>query len=283
MISLSRRTFLAGSAALALGACGSSKGSGGVASGTAVVRFFDDGFTIPGRQRLPLGLRDKNAALLLDGPATLTARLFDNAGTAVGRPLTAAKSNDPLIPRPFWAFSTAIEQPGIFRLDVSAGSKKIDEVNFTVSAPSAVVIPKPGEALPALATPVTGNAQGVDPICTRNPMCPFHTVSLDDALKLGKPVALLIATPAHCKTAVCGPMVDLLVAQQPMFGDKITLIHAEVYADDGATAPAPIIAKYNLDFEPTIYFVDPKGLVVNRIDVLWQTSELVTALGGLVS
>lgn len=52
--------------------------------------------------------------------------------------------------------------------------------------------------------------RGVDEICARRPPCGMHEMSLDAALREGRPVMLTFATPAHCQPAVCGPMVDTI-------------------------------------------------------------------------
>src|SRR3546814_11078234 len=70
---------------------------------------------------------------------------------------------------------------------------------------------KPGDAIPAVATPPPTDARGVNPICTAEPACPLHDVSLADALGEGRPIALLVATPAFCQIAICGPVLDVLL------------------------------------------------------------------------
>ena len=43
--------------------------------------------------------------------------------------------------------------------------------------------------------------RGVDPICTREPeVCPFHDITLTEALAAGKPVVYYVGTPAFCST-----------------------------------------------------------------------------------
>ena len=61
-------------------------------------------------------------------------------------------------------------------------------------------------------TPTFDDARGVDPICTRSPEpCPFHDRTLTDVVESGEPVALLISTPGFCQTAICGPVLELLM------------------------------------------------------------------------
>ena len=62
--------------------------------------------------------------------------------------------------------------------------------------PSKDPIPKPGENLPPFDTPTTADGRGVNPVCTRQPACALHDLTLTQALQTGKPVAYLIGTPA---------------------------------------------------------------------------------------
>jgi hypothetical protein len=132
-------------------------------------------------------------------------------------------------------------------------------------------------------TPTTTDAAGVDPICTRTPPCDLHAVSLREALAAGGPIALSIATPEFCQTAICGPVLDLLIEALADY-PTITGIHAEVYADprgdDDPTAGglAPITDEFALTFEPTLYLVDATGTIVTRLDSVYDRVELREAL-----
>ena len=77
-------------------------------------------------------------------------------------------------------------------------------------------------------------------------------------LAAGQPVAYLIGTPAYCKTAVCGPVLDLLLDEQDSRPD-ITMIHAEVYTDDTIEVVAPAVTAYSLNFEPVLFVADASG------------------------
>jgi hypothetical protein len=125
------------------------------------------------------------------------------------------------------------------------------------------------------------DARGVDPICTRSPACPLHDATLTESLAGGRPVAYLVGTPAHCKTAVCGPVLDLLLAERDARGDAIAMVHAEIYTDDTITTVAPAVQAYNLEFEPVLFLADASGTLVERLDAIWDAAELRTALDRL--
>ena len=78
-------------------------------------------------------------------------------------------------------------------------------------------MPAVGERLIPLPTPTTTEGRGVDPICTRQPTCPFHEQTLEEAMGSGKAVAFIISTPQFCQTAICGPVLDLLIVGAALF------------------------------------------------------------------
>ncbi len=82
----------------------------------------------------------------------------------------------------------------------------------------------------SLDTPTVADARGVDPICTADPVCALHDVTLADALAAGGPVALLVATPGvlpgRRPAGRCSTCCSTAVAAHP----DVHFLHAEVYA-----------------------------------------------------
>jgi hypothetical protein len=145
-----------------------------------------------------------------------------------------------------------------------------------------VTIPRAGDPLPVFATPTLADPLGVDPICTDDPACPFHQTSLDQSLREGRPVALLVGTPAHCTTGICGPVLNLLEDAAATYGDRVAFVHAEVYTDDTLQTPTEAIRQLSLTFEPSLFVVDASGAVNSRLDVIYDATELAAALDAVV-
>jgi hypothetical protein len=131
-------------------------------------------------------------------------------------------------------------------------------------------MPVPGDPAISVATPTFANHRGVEPICTAKPPCSMHAVSLDAALKSHKATVLIIATPAFCQSALCGPEVELVDEMAKEFGARANFIHVEVYKDNKpATVQrqllSPAAAAWKLDQEPATYFIDTAGVVRERV------------------
>ena len=288
---VSRRVLLAGAAATAvLAACGSgddgsSSSATDASSGSATARIpfgtyvvaqrFPQNVQEPGLQRLPISLATADGRLVSDGPDVLNAEVNDADGAPLDLSISASRRD--LESGPYYAFRVPIESPGVYYLVVEGGPE--EGAAFQVMEPGSVEVPGPGSPMPPFDTPTVDDGRGVDPICTREPEpCPFHDITLTEALLAGKPVAYLIGTPAFCQTGTCAPALESMIDVQDRYGDSFSWIHAEVYTDNTATTPSDAVTAANLSFEPVLFVVGADGNVVERLDAVWDESELVEVL-----
>jgi hypothetical protein len=204
--------------------------------------------------------------------------VVDVDGNPLGNRITAVRRDT--TPAPYYDFHPALDTAGFYALVVDGGPP--DGASFQVAEPAAVPVPIPGRPLPPFDTPTVDDGRGVDPICTREPEpCPFHEVTLTEALAAGKPVAYYVGTPAFCSTGSCAPALESLIEVQDQFGDAFTFVHAEVYTDLQATETAPAVAAVGMYYEPALFVTDAEGVVVQRLDAVWDTSELVEVLNAV--
>lgn len=288
---LTRRHFLVGVvAAGALAACGSSEGSGadGATSATSgvptqpvgdgryvLVQRFPQNVQEVGPQRLPMSLATSDGTLLQDGPATLAAQVTSQDGTPLGDPITATRRD--VSPGAYYDFRTEIDEEGFYFLVVDGGPA--EGAAFQVMAPGTVGVAGPGDQLPPFDTPTVDDARGVGTICTRTPEpCPFHDVTLTEALESAKGVVYLIGTPAFCQTGTCAPALESIIDIADEYADEYVFVHAEVYDDDTATVAAPAVDAAGLTYEPVVFITDANGTIVERLDAVWNGDELVEIL-----
>ena len=292
---VSRRLLLGGAAASAfLVACGSSDdGSSSadadadsgdasdsaapeIAFGTYVLaQRFPQNVQEPGLQRLPISLASADGRIVSDGPDSLNASVDDADGKPLGIDISATRRD--LESGPYYSFRVPIETPGIYYLIVDGGPE--GGAAFQVMEPGSVTVPGPGDPMPPFDTPTVDDGRGVDPICTRQPEpCPFHDLTLTNALLSGKPVVYLVGTPAFCQTGTCAPALESMIDVQDQFGETFSWVHAEVYTDNTATTPAPAVEAASLTFEPALFVIAPDGTVIERLDAIWDETELVEVL-----
>ena len=321
---LSRRRFLAttaatGGRALALSRFLQIAGSAGATAGlgttlaacgdapvapTVVPLFSPDRVLAAGRlQRIPLALvapdadRDPVALPPDDGEITVVIRLDDEeidrvdvAGRVVEHDHVGEPDPDHQHANLFryYPLRSTLPQPGIYDLTIEVAGTSTT-LPIQAFDPSEISVPLPGERFPAVRTPTVEASDGVDPLCTRIEPCPFHTVSADDVLAAGRSLALLVATPAYCSTAYCGPVLETLVEASGAYPD-LDIVHVEVYANptevdgnvlDPAIRLAPAVERLGLGFEPSLFLIDADGILADRIDNVFDRTELDEVLDTL--
>ena len=293
---VSRRAVLVGGASLAvLGACGNDKKQVGSneprvtnPDGTkySLVAFFDGANSVRAgvAQRVTFGLGDAQGALVDSGPAELAIDVLSGS-KVIAR--TNPDRHRKGLSRGYYPVEFTPPKPGFYTARTMIDGHPV-EASF--QAARKVLIPQVGQSMVVADTPTVADHRDVAPICTRSPACPLHDLNLRDALGNGKPLALLIATPAYCQTAICGPVLDVLLSQRAEFGERIQMIHAEVYAD-GKTAAAdinkaklaPALKAYRLPFEPALFLSRADGKIAYRLDTIFDEVELRAALQSMVA
>jgi hypothetical protein len=140
-------------------------------------------------------------------------------------------------------------------------------------------IPAVGDPAPRIHTPTTASVGGdVTKIDTRVPPDDMHDVDLYDVLGR-RPVALLVATPALCRSRVCGPVADVAAQLQTVYGDEVDFIHNEVYVgNDYAQGLRPQLRAFGLTTEPWLFTIDRDGRVAARLEGAFGVDEFRDAV-----
>lgn len=184
----------------------------------------------------------------------------------------------------YYALRTVFPEPGVYDIEVDFGDS-VASLPVQIFAAEDVALPGVGDRFPNLETPTFSEPSGVDLVCSRVPECPLHSVSAADVVG-AKPMALLISTPAFCATSYCGPVLDVLLDEVSNY-PNVEFIHVEVYANprevggnfnDPNIRPAPALEELNLEFEPSLFLVDERAFISDRIDNVFDGAELRAAL-----
>jgi len=250
-----------------------------VPGGLALAQFFGGPMFIAGKEaRLPFGVADQDGLLATeDTPERLSIQIVGPDGSTVGNPIDVDRFADGL-PRAYFPLRVTVDQPGIYtaRTEIDGAAT---EMSFQVDGADDVKVIQPGTAMPALETPTPADARGVNPVCTKEPACPLHDATLAEVLAEGAPVALLVATPAFCQFVICGPVLDVLLEVREDNPD-VRFLHAEVYADPAKDLEtyAPVVVPLGLHFEPCLVLVGSDGVVVDRVDTIYDRVELQSRL-----
>jgi hypothetical protein len=288
---LSRRGFLLGTGATALFvACGGDDGdgdsgggsttTGGAAASLVLGEAFDrNALLVQGiEQRAPFVLFESSGGLVAvaDAPAAVTFTVTSEDGEAL--PAVEVPRHGDDVERPYYPLRTTFPSAGLWTVSADLGDGRTLESSIGVNETSSLA--QVGDPLPVAPTPTVADPLGVGTVCTDDPACPFHDVSLDAAVAAGGPLAVLISTPAYCQVGICGPVLDLLVdaaAEVP----GLAVVHIEVYPNstEGDVGPvSPVVADtFGLTYEPAL-FIANGPTVTARLDNIYDGDELADAI-----
>ena len=271
---MDRRSFLKTSGVLlsaagitpALAACGDD--AGGIPDGPAQLNVTITTFEfLTGPERpVPFAVRTLDNVELRD--ADVVVYLRDPDGTVRGGPFETRYTEAPGTGLGLYIAELAIEEPGPVEI-VAVEGERYGAAAVNAVAPENSEVAAPGDVAPVVATPTTENERGYETICTQDPPCGMHEVSLDEALESGQPVMLLFATPEYCQTVVCGPAVEVVdgVRTGGDWGDTVW-IHCEIYSETGGgeLVTGKPVREWNLPSEPWLFGIDAQGTVASRLD-----------------
>lgn len=248
-----------------------------------MVSFSDSSALTPGSpQRLTFGFADADGVILTTPPASTVDFAVALNDQTIATLKAAAHHAD--LPRPYYPVVFTPPAAGNYTVTATVNGASLQSA---VQIPASTTVVSTGQKMIPVDTPTTADLHGVELLCTRDPVCPLHDVTLKTALGGGTPVAFFVGTPKYCQTAICGPVLDVLLKQKDQF-PQIKMLHAEVYPSDAAAQPGhqqvtEAVTTYGLTFEPVLYLAKADGTIVNRIDTIFDGVELHDALAQLAS
>lgn len=174
----------------------------------------------------------------------------------------------------------SFDEPGIWQITVSDGSRELASSLFEIVEESAV--PQPGDFAPPSVTPTATTPDEITQISTdQDPDEALYDLSIKDAVSNGKPTLIVFATPAFCQTALCGPTLEFVRGAAAGQSD-LDVVHVEPFdltlARAGTLDPVEAMFDYGLATEPWVFIVDAEGKVTHSFEGIIGQPELEEAL-----
>lgn len=251
------------------------------------------GLLEPGRQRFGFGLFDRTRKQITDAAGALYIARGENARAygpyiarweslvVKGRYLSRTVATDPEAAKTLYVAELPFKKPGnyvvlgLFRLD-----NRLVGARRTVKVIPRSNVPAVGDPAPKMTTPTKQSVAGdMAKIDTRDPPDDLHDVNYADAL--GKrPIVLVFATPALCRSRACGPVVDITEkVRNDRPRDDVAWIHMEIYNNNRLNdGYRPQFLKYRLPTEPWLFTIDRQGRIAARIEGAFSADELEKAI-----
>jgi hypothetical protein len=248
-------------------------------------------------QRLMVGVSDKEGNSVTGGEVTFRLRRADqdNApwSSAVpaksipipGRPFTVGE--EPSLTKPAEAVGVyatgpvTIPEPGYWEVEVDAGSlgtavtafEAFDKPRAVAVGSRAPLTQNPTTATPGI-KPAQLNSLALDATSmTGLPHPELHRTEIAKAIEEGRPLVVIVATPAYCQSQFCGPLVDTIASRMSTI-DGVDAVLLEVYPDGYDKAVSPHAAQWISEGgtangrgnEPWVFTVDRQGVISGRWD-----------------
>jgi hypothetical protein len=272
-----RRAFLAGAGAVALGLALGADVAEAAKSRVSPLVLSGDLYARAGTQRVAFGVAKGNRFI---GGAPVEVR-FRTGRQPFGPYLPAAFDQAGLPKgRGIYVVTPELATAGVWEAQMRM---KGERKRFAIQVNQASESPVVGAAAPRAASPTLTNPLGVDPICTRPTRCPLHDVSLSDVIGTGVPVAAMFATPARCQSQLCGPVLDEMLEVMGPYQAKVRFVHVDIYQSARGTALSPTVTAWNLPTEPWMFGIDGAGVIRGRLDGGFGGQEMKTLLDALVA
>ena len=313
---LRRSSFVLLLLATLLAACGQANAPAAPstpAQSGQVLPAFAFSEAVVGKNRIAIGLIRDNSPLN-DPAAKVHLRFynldennpqvkFENDATYYGEGLPAA----------FYVAYPTFDKAGNWGVEIQvrlAGQAEPSSTKQRLEVKQTSDVPNIGQPAVSAKTLTVKDVPDLSQISSgTNPDPAMYQISLDQALKNGKPTALLFATPAFCKTATCGPSLSVMQGLRKQYGDKVNFIHVEVYkypfdksvlaqeqnyqkaakenrqmTDQEAYAgiAEPMVA-WHLQSEPWLFLIDKQGVVAGRYEGGITKEEIGPAIEKLIA
>lgn len=194
----------------------------------------------------------------------------------------------------YQAEAVTFDEPGLWQVQVTADIAGIGPQVLTTSFPVGAkpALPAPGDE--ALRTQnLTMASQGVPASAIDSraldgapvPDPELHRTTIAKALKAGKPILALFATPVYCTSRFCGPETDALQELADTHPDEATFIHIEIWKDYQNS----VVNKAAADWlyrdgdlrEPWLFLIGTDGRIVDRWAPLFDPDEVLLELAAI--
>ena len=245
-----------------------------------------------------LGVGEQRVGFVLTSPtglvrspaATVSSLFFPTEGSA-GELKETALAVFRLWPygtRGLYTTSLTFDRPGSWGIDIDVvdtdGSRQSAELRFEVGeTPSAPSVGSPAfrsrnktlADVDSLAELTTGSLQDAD----------LYRLTLAEAAANGMPTVVVMASPAFCTNAVCGPQVEVLQQLKDAYKGRANFVHVDFYdnpqeiqGDLSRARISPTVLEWGLPSTEWSFVIDRRGIVSDRFESFATLEELEQAL-----
>lgn len=230
------------------------------------------------------------SGLVTSPGATISSLFFPVDGSEAIRKETAFAvfREFPLATRGLYSSDLEFDQPGkwgieVIVLDESGVGRQVD-LQFDVNEKPAT--PGVGDDAIASLNKTLNDVSDISEITTGSLQDEnLYQTTIADAILSGLPTVVVMASPAFCTNAVCGPQVDVLSELEDKYAGQAHFIHVDIYdnpkgiqGDLKNGVISPTVLEWNLPSTEWSFVIDSDGKIAARFEAFATFSEIENAL-----
>ena len=180
------------------------------------------------------------------------------------------------------------DRPGRWRLEVNAldpeGASRSAKLFFEVK--EVPLAPGVGSASIRSENRTIRDVERTSQLSTGSLQDPeLYQMAIAEAVKSGLPTVVVMASPAFCTNAVCGPQVQTLQELKDKYKGQANFIHVDIYdnpeeiqGDLSKARLSPTVVEWGLPSAEWSFVIDRQGIVSARFEAFATLDELEEAL-----
>ena len=242
-----------------------------------------------GRHRVAFALQSQTS--LIDAPSATVQSFYEPEPEELGEPVETSFAlfrPFPIVERGLYSTHLTFDRSGEWAIQATVlgadGNPKRARLYFDV--PESSKAPALGEAAIKSVNRTADDVEQLSQLTTGSLKDPdLYQLTIADAVESGRPTVIVMASPAFCTNAVCGPQVDVLRDLKNEYADSANFIHIDLYdnpdkiqGDLGQAVISPVVREWSLPSTEWSFVIDRDGKVSGRFEGFCTLEELREAL-----
>ena len=194
----------------------------------------------------------------------------------------------PYVSRGLYATRLEFDRPGNWSVEasVSAGIDEPRSAKLFFEVREATSAPALGAPAVRSKSKTNGDVGSPEELSTGSQHDPdLYRLTIAEAVDSGISTVVVMASPAFCTNAVCGPQVEVLSQLKDEFRDQANFIHVDFYdnpeeiqGDLSRGRLSPTVIDWNLPSSEWSFVIDRQGVIAGRFESFATLAALRSAL-----
>lgn len=194
----------------------------------------------------------------------------------------------PLGTRGLYSTRLTFDAPGRWSIEISVldPNAPARKAQLFLDVPETTTAPDEGVLALKTKSKTVLDVEGISQLTTGSLHDPdLYQMTIGNAVESGLPTVVVMASPAFCTNAVCGPQVDVLKELKDRYKGRANFIHVDIYdnpdeiqGDLSRARVSPTVIEWRLPSAEWSFVIDADGVISARFESFATLEELEEAL-----